>query len=323
MLAEIRTESYVSDSDLAERAFALFPREEWIYTMLSYFDESTQDREAYPASCVSALTGTGLQWSKFSHSWAWILEEFDVRDRKGRRVFHATDFETPEGQIGTSYENWEEEDPDKRKRFNRALCDAIADSGVQVSAASVLLAEYEEVASKVVPVILEDGEVVSLPRDKAFGDKYAFCAFWALMFAAEEARHYPKGTDIACYFESGGGYQHQIETVYELASQYDTYVRFFEKPNFVSKDFAVALQAADKMAYECSKHISHMRHPNPPLKYSHVEDGKPIWKTRFALRHLVINRVDVNIRHWFKEDIEAFFVEGEERIAKRIADRQT
>jgi len=46
MLSELVAES-VSDSDVAERALALFPREDWLNSMLSYFDESTQDREAF------------------------------------------------------------------------------------------------------------------------------------------------------------------------------------------------------------------------------------------------------------------------------------
>jgi hypothetical protein len=320
MIAEVELGSYVSDSDLAERAFACFPRREGLYTMLSYFDESTQEREKLPASCVSALTGTGLQWANFSREWMGILQdpEYDVLDNKGRSEFHACDFESPEGRKGTVYENW---DDDKRKQFNKALCGAIARSGVQISAASVLVAEYEEVASKIVPVVIDGGEIAHVTRTQAFGNKYVFCAYWAMIFASEEARIYhPKSAEIIYNFESGGGYQRQVETIYDIATKAEgNYFRFSDKPNFLDKGCAVPLQAADKMAYEASKHVSHARDIDPPLKYSVVIDGKTIWKTRFALEHLVLNGMDINIRHWLKGDIEAFFAEGEESRAKRIA----
>jgi hypothetical protein len=292
--------------------------------ILSYFDESTQDREALPASAVSALTATGKYWSQFSRTWLKILEdpEFDVWDKKGRRVFHTSEFETPEGRKGTVYEKWTS---DKRNRFNRALCDAIAQNGIQVGAASVIVADYEDVSSKLEEIPLPSGELALFSRARAFGDKYVFCAFWAMTFASREARaYYPKSTEVAYYFESGGGYQNQVGIVYDIARQYEgNYFRFFEKPNFVDKGFAVAMQAADKMAYEASKHVSHMRDPNPPLKHSTIIDGRRVWKTRFTLEHLVINGVDVHIRSWRKDDLEAFFIEGTKVRAKRTAKNKT
>ena len=321
MLSELAS-SYTLDSDLAERAFALFPRGDWLYMLLSYADESTQDHEAIPTSAVSALTATGKNWVGFSSAWFRTLEEFDVLDKKGRRLFHTNEFETPEGRRGSVYENW---DVDKRNRFNRALCDAIAHNGIQVSAASVIVADYEEVASKIEDFSMPNGRSASFSRSQAFGDRYVFCAFQAMTLAAEEAKaFYPKSTEIAYHFESGGGYQHQIEFVYDIAKRYEgNYFQFFEKPNFVDKGFAVALQAADKMAYEAAKHVSHMQNPAPPEKHSEIKDGKRVWKTRFPLEHLVLNGVDVHIRWWRKDDIEAFFTEGQSNNAKKAAARKT
>lgn len=282
--------------------------------MLTYFDESTQDHETVPTSAVSALTATGKDWSRFSREWLGILEdkEFDVRDEKGRRIFHANTFETPEGRAGTVYENW---DDDKRKRFNKKLCDAIANNGIQVSAACVIVADYEEVGSKRVWTVNDAGQRVEVERSKLFGDRYAFCAYWAMVHAVDEAKpYYPKSTEMAYYFEGGSTYRHFVGLYYDVATAKGNYFRFFDKPNFVCKDFNAALQAADKMAYEASKHLSHSHHPNPPKKYVD-ESGK--WKTRYTLGHLVTNGVDVNIRYWLKEDLEEFFATGEKSAAKR------
>lgn len=86
--------------------------------MLAYFDESEQHREALNAACISAVTGTALQWTNVTRAWEKVLEEYDVRDKKGRRVFHAVEFETPEGRFGTVYEDWTEA---RRKEFNRRI----------------------------------------------------------------------------------------------------------------------------------------------------------------------------------------------------------
>jgi hypothetical protein len=324
MLAEIESESeIISDSDIGERLFALFPRDEWLYTMLSYFDESESARETLPAASISALTGTGLQWTKLSRGWLKVLEhpDYDVRDDKGRRVFHTCDFESPEGRLGTVYENWDEE---KRKRFHRELCDVIVTSGIQISAASVLISDYEQVTAREITAVVADGQVVTAPLSRLFSDKYVYCAFFAMLFAADEAQlYYPKNTELSYTFESGGTYQHQVGLLYEEARKLvGNYFRFFEKPNFVDKGFAVPLQAADKIAYEASKHNSHMRDPNPPLKYAIVkDDGTHVWKTRYALEHFTVSGMELNLRYWLKEDIEAFFAYHDKRIVKRNAER--
>jgi hypothetical protein len=112
------------------------------------------------------VTGTGLQWANVTRAWEKALEEYDVRDGKGRRVFHAKDFEKPEGRIGTVYEDWAEE---KRKEFNRALLDAFAHSGIQAIVPSVIVSDYTEVSERLVKA----REAVDLSGEyKYFENKY-------------------------------------------------------------------------------------------------------------------------------------------------------
>lgn len=131
------------DPQLAERLFALFPKSEAIYTVLAYFDESEQHKEALNAASISALTGSGLQWANVMRAWEAALEEYDARDKKGRRVFHSVEFETPEGRAGTGYAKWPRP---KCEAFNRALLDSFAHSGIQAIAPSVIVADYNEAA---------------------------------------------------------------------------------------------------------------------------------------------------------------------------------
>ncbi len=94
-----------------------------------------------PASAVGAVVGTGLQWERFSDLWLAVLRHpnYDVRDKKGRRVFHASEFETPEGRRNTVYENWSKE---KREKFHNNLLHVIAFFQIRCFGASVIATEY-------------------------------------------------------------------------------------------------------------------------------------------------------------------------------------
>lgn len=303
-------EEYIPNSEYSELLDALFSNDEGLYVMLqSFHDESEQHAEDFPAASISAVVATGKVWQQFSLAWMAVLEhpDFDVRDKKGRRVFHTVEFESPEGRKGTVYENWSDS---KLKAFNNALLETIAFHQLHVYAATVLVDEYEAVASKRLPVLADDNEtIVNAKRSSLLGDKFAFCAYWAMGFAAGEARrYYPKQTEVAYYFEAGSTYDHHVYSLYDVAiAKSAGFFRFFSKPNFSPKDFAVPLQAADKMAYEASKEVSHQRHPNPPIKYMEMVNSKARWKQRYALIHLVTHGIDVWIQHWRKGDIEAFF----------------
>jgi len=293
---------------IAEREIALYPKDEAVYSMYAYFDESEASAEVWPAAAISSLTGTVLQWKNFDRAWLSVLTDpqYDVTDKKGRRVFHTAEFESPEGRRGTVYENWPEP---KRKSFNAALLDALAQSGVQANAATVIVSEYKEVSQRLIDekmaIDAETGEGF-----KVFEDKYGFCAFQAMYFVGLEAmRYYPK-EEIFYFFESGSTHTKFVNALYDIFSKHETgqFFRFASKPQFVSKDFAVALQAADLIAYEAAKHNSHYRDPNPPEKHSiTTEDGKAKWKTRYALLHLNERGLDVRVQHWRKGDLESFF----------------
>ena len=285
--------------------FALFPKSEQVYTVLAYFDESEQQREALNAACISAVTGTGLQWANVTREWERALVDFDVRDDKGRRVFHAKDFETPEGRIGTVYDDWTET---KRKDFNRALLDAFVYSGIQAIVPSVIVSDYAEVSER----LLKARQAVDLSGEyKYFENKYGFLVLFAMLFAGHEAiKYYPKGEQGVYYFETGGGYQDFVDSIYlttisdqKLAESF----RFASTPLFVPKDFAAALQVADKIAYEVSKHVSHYHDPNPPIKHSELVSGSLRWKTRYAMLHLNERGFDIKIPFWRKDELEDFF----------------
>jgi hypothetical protein len=276
--------------------------------MQAFFDESEASAETWPAAAISSLTGTALQWKNFDRAWLWILEDpqYDVSDKKGRRVFHTVEFESPEGRIGTVYENWPKE---KRESFNSALLDALAHSGVQANAATVIVSEYQEVAQRLIneKLALDEGTGKGF---KVFEDKFGFCAFWAMFFVGLEAqRYYPKGTEAFYFFEAGSTYQSFVNVLYDtlIKSNQAEYFRFASKPNFVAKDFAIGLQAADLIAYEAAKHNSHHRDPNPPAQHATDVEGKSIWKTRYPLLHLYTHGLDVRIQHWRKGDLESFF----------------
>src|SRR5688500_12329066 len=294
-----------NDSELEERLFALFPKSEQVYIVLAYFDESEQQREALNAACISAVTGTGLQWANVTGAWEKALEEYNVRDNKGRPVFHSVDFETPEGRIGTVYEDWTEE---KRKDFNRALLDAFAHSGIQAIVPSVIVSDYQEVSERLVKA---RQAVDLLGEYKYFQNKYCFLALFAMLFAGHEAiKYYPKGEQGAYFFETGGGYQDFVDSIYLTAisdQKLSEGFRFASTPNFVAKDFAAALQVADKIAYEVSKHVIHYHDPNPPIKHSELVSGNLRWKTRYAMLHLNAKGFDIKIPFWRKDELEDFF----------------
>jgi len=274
--------------------------------LLAYFDESEQPAEVLPAASISAITGTGLQWVNFNRGWDGVLEEYQVVDKHGRRVFHTTDFETPEGRLRTCYEQWPDE---KRKEFSRRLLDVIASSGIRANASTLIVDEYIEVAKR----FTASPQVTRLEtadQFKVFENHYCFLALFAMLFAAKEAGYFPKGSEMAYFFEAGGNYQHFVGLLYNtmlLEAPLAEHFRFASKPNFVAKDFAYGLQAADKIAYESSKHASHFRDLNPPLKYAEVIEGDLRWKTRYALIHLYERGLDVRMQHWRKGDLEMFF----------------
>lgn len=282
----------------------------------AYFDESHHPREAMPASAVSAVVGTGLQWERFSELWLAVLEHPDnnVTDKRGRRVFHTSEFETPEGRKGTVYENWSKE---KREKFQNGLLHVIAFSGIKCFAASVVASEYDEVASKRAAVVFKD-ETVEAERFRLFGNRYFFCAYWAMTMAALEARYYPQSTRVAYCFESGGDkYKQPIELLYKIAlddAEQDGF-RFYSAPHFGPKDSAIPLQVADKIAYECAKETSHIADLNPPAQHSEMRDGRVQWRQRYPPRYLYSLGTDIELRYWRKEHLESFFQMGERRTA--------
>lgn len=295
----------IRDRQLSETLFALFPRSEQVYIVLAYFDESEQQREALNAACISAVTGTGLQWANVTRAWEKVLEEYDVRDSEGRRVFHAVDFETPEGRIGTVYAEWTDE---RRKAFHRALLDSFAHSGIQAIAPSVIVSDYTEVAERLMKArhaLDPSGQY------KYFNNKYCFLALFAMLFAGHEAvKYHPKAEQAAYYFETGGGYQDFVDSLYLTAindEKLSEAFRFASTPIFAPKDYAAALQVADKIAYEVSKHVSHYHDPNPPIQYSELVSGNLRWKTRYAMLHLNERGFDIKIPFWRKDELEDFF----------------
>jgi hypothetical protein len=298
----------VSDPQLAERLFAVFPKSEAIYVMLVYSDESEAAREVFPAASISALTGTGLQWQNLTTKWERIIKQYEVKDKKDRPVFHTSEFETPEGRINTVYEHWS---TTKRESFGRDLLDAIAESSIQAVSPSVIVAEYNEVAARLMIAKTETEPPTTVAQFRNFENKYCFLAMFAMLFAGQEATtYYPKGDQAFYYFESGGGYKGWVEDFYNTVitqPRLAEHFRFGDKPNFVGEDLATALQSADKIAYEVSKHVSHHRDPNPPIQHSEIIAGNRVWKTRYAMKHLNKAGLDIKIPFWRKDELEEFF----------------
>jgi hypothetical protein len=105
--------NYISDSDLEDLIELLFPEEAELYSMLvAYLDESTSFGEKVPVAAVGGIVGTGKQCAQLTKAWRKVLDAEDVE------IFHTSEFETPEGRIGTVYENW---DKSKREDFHNSL----------------------------------------------------------------------------------------------------------------------------------------------------------------------------------------------------------
>ena len=93
--------------------------------MLMVFADESKTAEKHPVIAVGGGVGTGLQWTKLSKAWREAKKNEPDVD-----VFHSVEFETPEGRLGTVYENW---DTLRLNRFNAVLIDAICANKVEKS----------------------------------------------------------------------------------------------------------------------------------------------------------------------------------------------
>lgn len=131
-----------------------------------------------------------------------------------------------------------------------------------------------------------------------------------MLFGAKEAvTYYPKGEQVAYYFETAD-YKGFVQSLYNTVINEPglaEHFRFASTPNFAAKDFNAALQVADKIAYEVSKHVSHYHDPNPPVQHSELISGNLRWRTRYAMLHLDALGFEVKIPFWRKDELEGFF----------------
>ena len=287
---------YISDSDYRDLLEFLFPSPEALYAVLTVYADESRTAEKIPVVGVGGGVGSGLQWKNLLKGWREALAtEPDVQ------IFHTSEFETPEGRIGTVYENWD--DP-RLMAFQNAMLKAKKENHLGVAMAAC--------------VSVEDFNAVATPRRiKRCGDEYFFCAYHLIHQVAVFAEQYFPRERVTYVFEEGGPHQDRVRKSYEWVAKANNpglqYFKFWKAPTFAPKDSDPALQIADKLVYEAAKHASHFLDDDPDPKFAVTSrlTGEKVWNDRYPTRELVLSGWDVHSRMYDASDIEAWFQEME------------
>lgn len=298
VVSESKRIMYISDSDLEDLLELLFPNETELYVMfIVCFDESTSFGETIPVAAVGGAISTGKQWANLLKAWRKVLDSEKIE------IFHTKDFETPEGRLGTIYENWSKE---RREAFSNAQIDAIIDNPLELFITmGVNLADFKAVLTP------ERKKVFK----KSFANEYFFCAMMCMQNISYWVNEtYGMNQRITYYLEAGGSHEKILAKAYDaMLAQEDVsnLAHLWLKPIFAPKDAQAGLQIADKILYEGVKHSSHYLHPDPPEKYSVVIDGKKRWDDRYFIKQIVPRGIVPNFRLLSKEQIEGEFLKLE------------
>jgi len=96
---------YSHVEELEELLEVQFPNEKDVYPMLvAYCDESETPHDIVPVVAVGGLLMSGKDSRHLATQWDRFLEFHQIKDKKGNRVFHTSEFESPGGRKGTVYE---------------------------------------------------------------------------------------------------------------------------------------------------------------------------------------------------------------------------
>lgn len=237
-----------------------------------YLDESESKAEKEPAACVAGYLATGFQWFRFAKEWNAVLE------REGVEIFHASEFETEQGRRGTVYEHWSKA---KRDSFHNELISIIQRNTLTEIGAGMHLSTYEK--------------VMTPQRIRDFGSIYSVCALNTMINAAVWSV-YAKFPYVPSFiFEKGGGYEHEAKRAHNILSNAPGFEEYFSESTITFQPKSKAfpqLQAADHLAFNLGKRISHLIDYTLP-KGTKTEDyhGKEIRKLRYPLAQLFTNRM--------------------------------
>jgi hypothetical protein len=287
---------YISDSDFRDLLVLLFPDLEAPYAVLTVYADESKSGEKIPVVAVGGALGTGKEWANLLHAWRVAMAT-----EPSVEVFHTSEFETPEGRIGTVYENWSDQ---RLKDFQNAMLKAKKENVLSMAtAATVSVAEFDR--------------VVSQERQRRFGDIYFFCAFHLIHQVAVYAEKFFPQQRVTYYFEEGGPHQDRLRRSYATIADDDkakNYFKLWTAPTFAPKDSQPGLQIADKLVYEAAKHASHFLDDNPPEQWAVTsrETGKKIWHDRYPVKELIQSDWDVHYRMYDEPDIEDFYKTMEE-----------
>jgi hypothetical protein len=248
-------------------------------------DESSTQNEKEPAACVAGYVASGKQWATFGEEWNRALDLGEVS------IFHTKEFVTAWGRHGTVYENWSGE---KRDRFLGALLDIVKTNTLKDVGVGIYYSDYEKVMTKA--------------RRKRFGNIHALCALFCMLHAGAWA-HASKFPNAPCFiFEAGGGYTGQMMRAHSYLSKHPDWEGFFRFSTLAFKPksrLTPGLQAADLLAYELGKRVSHIIDFSPPEDaLTEILDGKTIRRTRIPLA-ILYSDSEPNIRYITADHLDA------------------
>ena len=209
-----------------------------------YIDESTASNEKDPATCVVGYLATAEQWVKFKSDWNSYLDTYGVE------VFHATELETEIGRQGTVYERW---DRMKRDGFQSGLIQIIRDNTIVDVGAGIPCSVYEA--------------VMTPQRSNRMGVKNIdeLCALLCMFDAGYQAQKLGRQAPAYIY-ERGGKYWSAISTAHEELCGYPGTSGHFRDSTLSNapkgREYAPT-QAADYLAFNWSKEVSHRFDPEP------------------------------------------------------------
>ena len=257
-------------------ACALYSTQEAILSVLgvmaalfAYLDESESMAEECPAVCVAGFLGTGLQSAKFAKEWNAILK------LDGIEVFHTCEFETEIGRRGTVYETWQKE---KREKFQNDLLAVINRNLFRDVGIGMTRNTYNQ--------------VMTGDRPRRYGDIFLFSAKAAMMQATRYSiEHF--GVAPSFVVEKGGSYENQLEQAYYALREVSPLAEYFQHTTFSKEpksDKFPQLQAADYLAFNFSKSISHLLDFDlNPATQARIHEGREIRPLRYPLQQIYRN----------------------------------
>ena len=205
-------------------------REDYLMAMFTsytaYFDAAGHPKKMDPANLhqrdpkytvmtVAGFVSTVNKWTRFDTEWNAILKS------EGIKIFHMTDFVSSEGEFRTGWRG----ETDKRRVFINHLAACLKKNVNKSFRVTLLLNDYDEVNQ-----IFKIEEVLGL--------SYSVCARSCLDMLYRWAQRKKAENKTLCYFEKGDLDWGNLDA---KAAELNIPI----KPEVLSKDRAVAFQAAD------------------------------------------------------------------------------